>query len=124
MSVNAKDYIEQVSEMSKDELDRLPLGVITLAPDGTVKRYNEAEAVLARKNQASVIGTNFFTDVAPCTANANFQGRFQEIVAKEWGITNFDYLFKFPWGDKSVHVTFVKKKGHQDVDTLIVWRDA
>jgi photoactive yellow protein len=122
MSIDAQRYVEQVSEMSREELDALPLGVITLAPDGTVKRYNKAEADLAHKDVETVIGANFFTTVAPCTANANFQGKFEELVAKEWGITNFDYLFKFPWGDKSVHVTFVKKKGARDVDALIVWR--
>lgn len=122
MAINARNYIEQVSDMSKDELDELPIGVITLAPDGTVKRYNKAESLLARKDQARVIGSNFFTEVAPCTANANFQGRFEELVAKEWGVVNFDYAFKFPWGNKDVHVTFIKKKAHTDVDTLITWK--
>jgi photoactive yellow protein len=121
MAVDARSYVEQVSEMSKDELDALPIGVITLAPDGTVKRYNKAESIFARKDQAKVVGTNFFIDVAPCTANAGFQGKFQELAAKEWGIMNFDYAFKFPWGNKNVHVTFVKKKDHDDIDALIVW---
>ena len=121
MAVDVRNYIEQVSDMSKEELDGLPIGVITLAPDGTVKRYNKAESILARKDQAKVVGTNFFTDVAPCTANAGFQGKFNELVSKEWGINNFDYAFKFAWGNKNVHVTFVKKKGHSDVDVLIVW---
>ena len=122
MSIQAQNYVEQVSEMSKEELDGLPIGVITLAPDGTVKRYNKAEADLARKDIAKTIGSNFFTEVAPCTANANFQGKFEDLIAKEWGITNFDYLFKFPWGDKNVHVTFIKKKGADNVDALITWR--
>jgi len=117
----AKDYENQISSMSKEELDALPFGVITLAKDGTVKRYNRTESELARKNADSVIGTNFFTDVAPCTANEAFEGRFREVAAKDFGIVNFDYRFRFPWGDKSVHVTFVKQKGREDVDTLITW---
>lgn len=121
VSIDTRQYVEQVSAMSKEELDTLPIGVITLDSKGNVKRYNKRESELARKNQADVIGTNFFTTVAPCTANERFMGKFEELAAKEWGIVTFDYLFKFPWGDKPVHVTFVKKKGQEDIDALVVW---
>lgn len=124
MQNTVRDYIDQISGMSKEELDTLPIGVITLGPDATVRRYNRTESELARKNAEAVIGTNFFTDVAPCTATPEFQGRFRELTAKTFGIVNFDYRFKFPWGDKLVHVTFVKRAGQDDIDALIVWRNS
>lgn len=109
--------------MSKADLDALPIGVVTLAADATVVRYNRTESELARKNAESVIGTNFFRDVAPCTAVPEFQGRFNELAGKPFGIVNFDYRFKFPWGDKHVHVTFVKQRGRDEIDVLVVWTD-
>lgn len=123
MSIDARSYVDQVSEMSKDELDALPIGVITLDGHANVVRYNRTESELARKNAQAVIGTNFFVDVAPCTAVPEFEGRFRDLAAKPFGVVNFDYRFKFPWGDKHVHVTFVKQRGKEHVDVLVVWTD-
>lgn len=109
--------------MSEGDLDALPIGVVTLASDATVLRYNRTESELARKNAQAVIGTNFFRDVAPCTAVPEFEGRFRELAAKPFGVVNFDYRFKFPWGDKRVHVTFVKQKDRSEIDVLVVWTD-
>lgn len=122
MTADTRNYIDQVSSMSKEELDALPIGVITLDKNANVLRYNKTEAELARKDAARVTGTNFFTDVAPCTANEQFEGRFRELSAKAWGVVNFDYRFKFPWGDKDVHVTFVKQREREEIDVLVVWR--
>lgn len=122
MTVDTRTYINEVSAMSKDELDALPIGVITLDKNANVLRYNKTEAELAHKDAAKVTGTNFFTDVAPCTANERFEGRFRELAAKPWGVVNFDYRFKFPWGDKDVHVTFVKQRDREEIDVLVVWR--
>lgn len=123
MSIDARSYVDQISEMNKEELDALPIGVITLDSHARVVRYNRTESELARKNAQAVIGTNFFVDVAPCTAVPEFEGRFRELVAKPFGVVNFDYRFKFPWGDKRVHVTFVKQLGKEHVDVLVVWTD-
>lgn len=68
MSIDARSYVDQISDMNKDELDALPIGVITLDRHANVVRYNRTESELARKNAQAVIGTNFFVDVASCTA--------------------------------------------------------
>jgi photoactive yellow protein len=56
--------------------DKLGFGAIGLRKDGVVERYNEVEARWAGLRPASVIGRNFFTQVAPCTNNDIVAARF------------------------------------------------
>lgn len=115
MSGSDSALIDQVSSMSEDEIDALPIGVITLALDGTIQRYNQMEAQLARLDKHRQIGKHFFRDVAPCTANPEFQGRFEALTQKSSGVENFDYVFRFAWGHQRVHITFVRKADVVDV---------
>ena len=111
--------LERIEALGEDEIDALPVGVITLDLDGKIRRYNRLEAELARLDQKSQLGKDFFVDVAPCTANPEFQGRFKDLVGKPSGVINFDYVFRFTWGHQRVHITFVKKAGRDDVDVLV-----
>ncbi len=114
-----KELLERIEALGADEIDALPVGVITLDLQGKIRRYNRLEAELARLDQKSQLGRDFFLDVAPCTANPDFQGRFTELVAKPSGVVNFDYIFRFSWGSQRVHITFVRKAGRDDVDVLV-----
>lgn len=106
--------------MGANELDELPMGVITLALDATIRRYNKMEAEMARLDQRSQIGKHFFRDVAPCTANPEFEGRFQALAAKpQGGVETFDYTFRFSWGPQRVHITFIRKPNRDDIDVLV-----
>ncbi|HET9030311.1 MAG TPA: PAS domain-containing protein [Candidatus Aquilonibacter sp.] len=112
--------LDRIEAMGESELDALPVGVITLGLDATVKRYNKMEAELARLDQKSQIGKHFFKEVAPCTANPEFQGRFEELAATPaGGVKTFDYTFKFSWGAQRVHITFIRKPNRDDVDVLV-----
>jgi photoactive yellow protein len=112
--------LDRIEAMGASELDDLPVGVITLALDGTIRRYNKMEAELARLDQRSQIGKHFFKDVAPCTANPEFQGRFEKLAANEGGGTEkFDYTFRFSWGAQRVHIIFIRKPRRDDVDVLV-----
>ena len=111
--------LDRIEAMGEKELDDLPVGVITLDLDGKIRRYNKMEAEMARLDQRSQIGKDFFVDVAPCTANPQFQGRFLALREQDSGVTNFDYTFKFSWGAQRVHITFVRKLGSDCIDVLV-----
>ncbi len=112
--------LDHIEAMGESELDELPVGVITLGLDAKILRYNKMEAQLARLDQRSQLGKDFFKDVAPCTANPEFQGRFLALAAKpEGGVENFDYTFRFSWGAQRVHITFIRKPNREDVDVLV-----
>lgn len=112
--------IDRIEALGEGELDQLPVGVITLDVNGKIKRYNKTEAELARLDQRAQIGKDFFVDVAPCTANPEFEGRFRKLASKnEGGVETFDFVFKFSWGHQRVHITFVRKPDRDDVDVLV-----
>ena len=66
---NAPDALSQLNHMTGADLDRLPYGVVAMAPDGVVEHYNQAESAFSGLPPERVIGRNFFTEVAPCTNN-------------------------------------------------------
>lgn len=58
------------------ELDALPFGVVAMDATFVVVAYNRAESALSGLSPERVVGRNFFSEVAPCTANAMVAGRF------------------------------------------------
>jgi photoactive yellow protein len=103
---------EQVSSndlaaMSPDEFDGLAFGVIQLDRDGVIKAYNRWEATLARRSASTVLGRNFFLEVAPCTNVAGFRGHLDRIAAAGKGAYVFDFEFLFPWGKRLVRIRFL-----------------
>jgi photoactive yellow protein len=94
---------------SDAEIDALPFGVIGLSADGTVRRYNLYESLLARLDRAQVLGRNFFRDIAPCTNGPDFQARFASVVSGQRDADRFDFVFDFRFGAQEVGVEIVKQ---------------
>lgn len=101
-----------LDERSDEELDTLPYGVVTLDPVGTILQYNLAESRLARLDRTQVLGKNFFRQVAPCTATAEFEGRFRDFLrpGNTERLTRFEYLFDFKFGAQQVAVELVRSR--------------
>ncbi len=94
--------------LSEPQLSTLPFGLIELNATGTVLRYNAAEQALSGREASRVIGRNFFTEVAPCTAVSDFQGRFAEFTQSDGAPVSFAFTFPFQRGPIDVHVAFVR----------------
>ena len=102
----------KVDRMDDAELDEQPFGVVCLDANGTILRYNLAEARLARLDRNDVIGRHFFEEVAPCTRTDEFEGRFREHVATASpGLTRFGYLFDFKFGAQNVEIELFSVAG-------------
>ena len=97
-----------VSAVYKKQLDELPFGVIDLDSQATVLAYNRAEADLARLQAEKVIGRNFFTEVAPCAAVKEFQGRFHEFMLGDDRTMRFKFTFSFRHGPVEVEIFFLR----------------
>jgi photoactive yellow protein len=102
-----------VDDRSDAELDAQPFGVIGLDDEGTILRYNLYESRFARLDRNQVIGRNFFSEVARCTQNDAFEGRFRKVVAaaNDSYTERFNYLFDFKFGAQEVSVDIVKAPG-------------
>lgn len=94
--------------LGQAEVDKLPFGMITLDAEGVVTGYNATEARLSGFDPASVIGRNFFADIAPCTNVKAFGGLYRDMVrAGEPRASEFDFVFRFAHGDRKVRITMV-----------------
>jgi len=107
-------------ELTEEEMDALPFGLISVDEHGTIDQYNAYESKLARLSKERVIGRNFFRDVAPCTAVQAFMGRFERFVNLEGDAAeSFDYVFPFSFGKQHVNITFLRSSKDKRIKILI-----
>ena len=100
-----KSDIENViGKMSGKQIDNLAFGAIELDAVGTVLKFNATEGTMTNRDPRSVIGKNFFRDVAPCTSTPAFEGVFLAGVAKDDLNTMFEYLFDYQMTPTKVKV--------------------
>jgi photoactive yellow protein len=70
--------------------------------DGVIELYNKYEAELAGVAPTAAEGKNFFTQVAPCTNNRLFFGRFKDGIAA--GALNVALPYTFTYKMKPTNV--------------------
>jgi photoactive yellow protein len=100
-----------VDNLPDTELDALPFGVVGLDTEGTILRYNLYESRFARLDRNQVLGRQFFGEVAHCTRNEAFEGRFRKFAAAGPGgqpVERFDFVFDFKFGVQEVSVEIVR----------------
>ena len=86
---------EELRHAGEDELNGVPFGIIQLDDAGTVQFYNRYESNLSGIDPEDAVGTNFFTELAPCSNNPLFLGRFKKGV-QEGGLDEyFTYTFTY-----------------------------
>lgn len=107
----------KVSPTYKRQLDELPFGVIDLDREATILAFNKTEAELAKLQAEKVIGRNFFTEVAPCTAVKEFEGRFQEFMHNDEQMMRFDFTFSFKDAPVAVDIFFLRVNAQRNLDT-------
>ncbi len=101
---------KHIFSLTEAELADYPHGIMQLDATGKILYYNEAEAALAHRTAANTVGLNFFTEVAPCTAVRDFQGRFEKFVMGTGaGCERFNFVFRFAWGEKEFGITMVRR---------------
>jgi photoactive yellow protein len=97
-----------VPELTSEQLDYLPFGIVELNRAGTVIAFNRAEESLSRRSRIEVIGRNFFTEVAPCADVRSFRGRFEDFLDGAALAERFDYTYHFADADVDVRLVFLR----------------
>ena len=104
-----KDDIENVlGKLTNVEIDKLAFGAVQLDASGKILTYNAAEAGITGRSAASVIGKNFFRDVAPCTDSPNFKGVFDAGVLGGDLNSMFEYVFDYNMAPTKVKIHMKK----------------
>jgi photoactive yellow protein len=115
--------LQKIQQLHGEELDSAPFGVIVVDHTGTILEYNAYERSMTGIGARTVIGRNFFSDVAPCTAIHEFQGRFGEfLTSDDTSIEPFEFVFPLARGPQRVSVVFVRLANEQDRATICVIR--
>ncbi|MEH3144458.1 MAG: GAF domain-containing protein [Methylobacterium frigidaeris] len=84
----------RLDAMTPEQIENLDQGVIQLDAEGTIRIYNAAESRFSGRAPERVLGRNFFRDVAPCTRQPRFYGRFRDGVRRG----SLDETFTFVYG--------------------------
>ena len=96
----APDTLDRLDEMGPEELEALDVGVVQLDEDGAVQALNEHALQLPglapSADASTLVGQNFFLDLAPSTNNNLFFGRFQKGQQRGEMDARFPYTFTPP----------------------------
>ena len=89
-NINDADLCKRLEQLSQDELNELPFGVIHLDADGSVTFFSKTEAKLSGFGDRNAIGRAFFTELAPCMGTPDLLKRMDNAEAKG----TFDMMFE------------------------------
>ena len=89
------DTLARLGELTREDVDQLDHGAIKLDDDGTILLYNRYESQLSGLDPSATEGKKFFTQVAPCTNNRLFYGKFQEGIEDDELDVEFNYTFTY-----------------------------
>ena len=107
-SFGSNDAANIIAKLSEKDVDELAFGAIKLDKDGNILSYNKAEGAITGRKPEDVIGKNFFTEVAPCTNQPEFYGKFKEGVQSGNLNTLFEYVFDYKMSPTKVKVHMTK----------------
>ena len=102
--------LNKLGNLTRSEADNAAFGVIKVDVDGKILLYNQYESNLAGVPIEKAEGRNFFTDIAVCTNNRIFFGRFKEGIAQGNLDLVFNYVFTYKMKPTNViiHLYFDK----------------
>lgn len=86
---------EKLRHASDEQLDNAPFGIIKVDDEGVIEFFNQYESDLSGMDPEEVTGRNFFTQVAPCTNNRLFRGRFKKGVRRGELEETFSYTYTY-----------------------------
>jgi photoactive yellow protein len=114
--------VENLLHLGPEQYDRLPFGFITVDLDGNIVGFNAFETAYSGLREETVVGRNFFGDIAPCTSVREFEGRFRDMIQSGGeAVARFRYVFRFAGGERLVQVsmTFIASESRG----IIIVRD-
>jgi len=96
--------IDNILQAEPRRAEYLPFGAVLVDRNGTIQKYNKAEGLIAGRDPASVVGKNFFNDIAPCAKGKRFHGEFLKFAKTGQVNTLFDYQFGYKGADVKVRI--------------------
>ena len=108
MSFVDSSTLTTLPSLDQSQADALDFGIVKVDDEGNVLLYNQWESDMAGVPVASAMGKNFFTQVAPCTNNRLFFGRFKDGVSAGDLDTEFNYTFTYKMKPTNVVIRLMR----------------
>lgn len=106
------ELLSRLHEMSQADRDSQDFGIVEVNASGIIQSYNRYESELAGVEPNAAVGRNFFTQVAPCTNNRLFYGRFKRGVAAGQLDAQIPYTFTYKMRPTNVIVRMYHDAEH------------
>lgn len=118
VSVNFSDpsLFDWLLTATTEDVDALPFGVVSMALDGTVERYNTTESKLAGLTPRRVLGRSYFSAVAPCMNNFMVAHRYQ--MEPDIDAT-IDYVLTLRMSPTKVRLRLLKRSNVRQMHLMI-----
>lgn len=111
--------IEQLEGITLEQAnEKINFATVELDDDGNILMYSKQnkEWFAPNMDESEVLGKNYFTEIAPCTNNFLFQGRFQRMVQS--GTVHrsqpFDYVFTYKIRPTKINVVLARTKENRN----------
>lgn len=89
------NILGKLGTLTQAEANAAAFGIVKVDGNGKILLYNKYESELANVPIQTAVGKNFFTEVAICTNNRIFYGRFKEgMLTGDLDIA-FNYVFTY-----------------------------
>jgi photoactive yellow protein len=108
MSFVTPQFISQIPSVDRNAADAQPYGVVQVDDQGVIKLYSKWESEMAGVPVSTAEGSNFFTQVAPCTNNRLVFGKFKDGVARNELDTEFNYTFTYKMKPTNVSIRMLR----------------
>jgi photoactive yellow protein len=89
------DVGEKLRHATEEQLNSTSFGIIQVDDEGVVQFFNQYESDLSGVDPEDAVDKNFFTQVAPCTNNRLFRGRFKKGVRRGELDETFSYTYTY-----------------------------
>jgi photoactive yellow protein len=116
---DAPDLAARIEQLSQDQIDHLPLGVVLLNAEGVVTFYSATEKRLSGY-VGMPLGRNFF-DIAPCVSKGDIRGRIA--AAQEQGMVDLEFALAGDHVDRTRGVRVRVQSARQGGVWLFLQRD-
>jgi len=107
------DIVRRLGNLDQATADTCDFGVVEVDDAGLIRVYNRWEQELAGINLQQAVGRNFFVEVAPCTNNRLFLGRFRQGVQTGAMDVGFNYTFTYKIRPTSVSIHMFRHAASQ-----------
>lgn len=101
----------RAEQLSPDELDALPFGVVRLDAAGNVTFYSKTEAAQSGFGDRRALGRGFFTQLAPCLGTPELLRRIDDARRAGTLDVTFEQIGDFDSAERELRVRVVSAAG-------------